>query len=54
MREGTTSGVMAADMPYDEFYDFLQRQSGIFWIPPRIRCDLLDEVWSFHDGEYGL
>jgi hypothetical protein len=22
MQEGTTSRVMAADMPYDEFYDF--------------------------------
>jgi hypothetical protein len=30
MREGTTSRVMAADRPYGEFYDFLQRQSGIF------------------------
>jgi hypothetical protein len=36
MREGTTSRVMAANRPYGAFYDFLQRQSGIFWIDPRI------------------
>jgi hypothetical protein len=35
MQEGTTSWVMAADMSYGEFYD-LQRQSGTFWIHPRI------------------
>jgi hypothetical protein len=27
MREGTTSKVLAADRPYGEFYDCLQRQS---------------------------
>jgi hypothetical protein len=27
--------VTAADRPYGEFYDFLQRQPGIFWVPPR-------------------
>jgi hypothetical protein len=32
MREGTTSRVMAADRPYGEFHEILQRQSGIFWI----------------------
>jgi hypothetical protein len=30
MREGTTSRVMAADRPYDEFYDFY-RSVRIFW-----------------------
>jgi hypothetical protein len=33
VREGTTSRVMASDRPYVEF---LQRQSGIFWILPSI------------------
>jgi len=36
MREGTTSRVTAADRPYGEFYDFLQRQSGKFWINLRM------------------
>jgi hypothetical protein len=29
MREGTTSRVMAADRPYDEFYDFYVRPEYI-------------------------
>jgi hypothetical protein len=36
MREGTTSRVMAADRPLWWVLRFLQRQSGIFWIHPRI------------------
>jgi hypothetical protein len=36
MREGTTSMVMAADMPYGEFLWFLHHQYGIFWILPLI------------------
>jgi hypothetical protein len=36
MWEGTTSNMMAADRPYGELYEFLQPQSGIFWITPRI------------------
>jgi hypothetical protein len=34
MVEKTTSRVMAADRTFGEFSDFLQCQSGIFWIPP--------------------
>ena len=37
IREGTTSRVTAADRPYGKFYDFLQRQSGNFWINPCIK-----------------
>jgi hypothetical protein len=38
MREGNTSKVMAADSYYGEF---LQRQSGIFWINPYIMTSLV-------------
>jgi hypothetical protein len=30
MREGTTSRVMAADRPYDEFYDFYSISAEYF------------------------
>jgi len=35
MREGSTSGVTAADRPCGEFYDFYSVSSVTFWIPPR-------------------
>jgi hypothetical protein len=35
MWEGTASRVMAADRPCCEFFLFLKRQSGIFWILSR-------------------
>jgi hypothetical protein len=50
MREGTTSRVMAAVRPYGEFFLFLQRQSGIFWIHSYLPQCHIGHSWRFRSS----